>query len=398
LRVALVKPDWKIRGGFELVVDRLVEHLQIGGHRVDVVGFNAWNVDRRPFGVRVDDASWAAGSAYFEYVSRIEKTKMLDVGSADMVISTQPPSFYVDHPRHMSVFFHHNRPYYELGPYVVAAGMVQPEFHRHATVAVRRIDDEAIGRVRHVLAGGETVAGRVGEYNHREDAMSVFHAGPTSGVATSALDRGPGRHVLCVSRHDFPKRSELFIHAARLAPELPAIAVGAGGRFGWVRQLDAGFSTDGVPDVMTDEQLWLNDAPWIDPAAFDGSDASTRSNITFETRIDDDRLADLYRHAHCLVAPALLEDYGLTVLEAMRYGVPPIVCSDGGHLCHFVEDERNGLIVAPTGAAIAAAARRLAGDADLRERLGDQARHTAQAYTWDRALDDFDRGVEMVMS
>jgi glycosyltransferase involved in cell wall biosynthesis len=322
---------------------------------------------------------------------------MLDVHAADLVISTQPPSFFVRHDRHLALFFHHNRLFYELAPYAMAAGMVDAEVHGAAMPVVHRLDDDAIAHVRQVLAGGETVADRLRRHNHRLDAMSVFHAGPTSGTVPCVDLRAERRHVLCVSRHDFPKRTELFVHAARLAHEVPAVAVGAGGRLGWVRTLDAGFDTGGVADVVGDEALWLNDAPWIDPAPFERS-PSRRSNITFESGVDDERLADLYRAAHCLVAPALLEDYGLTVLEAMRYGVPPIVCTDGGHLCHFVQDGINGLVVEPSGAAIAAAIRRVAGNQDLREQLGAAARETAAAYTWARGLHELDDAVEEVMS
>jgi len=397
LRVAIVKPDWQIRGGFELVVDRIVEHLGASGHRVDVVGFDAWRVDRRPFGIRVSDAEWDRSPGYFTYLGQLEKTKGLDVSAADLVISTQPPSFAVEHSRHLSLFFHHLRPFYDLGPYVIRAGMVDPVIHQAASVAIRRIDDAALAGVRHILAGGESVVERLVDFNSRQDGVGLFLAGPSSGVSLSQVERQEPQHVLCVSRHDFPKRTELFVHAARLMPELAAVAVGAGGRLGRVRQLDRQFDETGTPPEISDEELWLNDPPWMDPASF--ADApNARSNLSFKSGVDDERLAALYAHAHCLVAPALLEDYGLTVLEAMRAGIPAVVCADGGHLTHFVEHEHNGLVVEPSGAAIVEAVRRIASDPGLRAALGDRARETAAAFTWQRAFRQFDDGLEMVMS
>ena len=396
MRIAIVKPDWQIRGGFELVVDRLVGHMRRAGHRVDIIGFDAWRVDHRPFGVRIDDEMWSRSPWFFGYLGQWEKCRALRLDRADLVVSTQPPSFGVEHPRHLSLFFHHLRPFYDLSPYVVRAGMVEPEMHELAAAAIRRLDDAAMSGVGHVLAGGESVAERLVSFNGRRSEVSLFHAGPLSGVSIAEATRGDPTHVLCVSRHDFPKRTELFVHADRLMPELNSVAVGVGGRLGRVRQLDRVLDGD-VPEVIADEQLWLNDPPWVDPSSI-GDRRGPTSNLSFETHVGGDRLGELYAHAHCLVAPALLEDYGLTVLEAMKVGIPVVVCRDGGHLLHFVEHERNGLIVEPTGKAIAEAARRIANDPGLREELGDAARETATAYTWERALHEFDLGIEAVMS
>lgn len=357
-----------------------------------MVGFDAWRTDRRPFGIRVDEETYGRSPAYFSYLAHVEKVRSLDLGRADVVISTQPPSFFAEHPRHLSVFFHHQRSFYDLSPYLVRAGTVDSPVHEVATRAIRRLDDDALDRVTHVLAGSETVADRLAEFNGRRDRVSVFHAGPTVDAADSAVN-ADGAHVLCVSRHDFPKRTELFLHAARLAPELTCISVGAGGRLGWLRELDDRFTASGVPAEIDDTELWLNDPPWIAP-----STAPASANLRFASDVDRVELDALYRTSLCVVAPALLEDYGLTVIESMRYGKPVIVCTDGGHLCHFVHDGVNGLVVEPTGAAIADAMRRIATDADLRRRLGAAAQETAAEFTWRRGLAEFDAAFDLVTS
>ena len=394
LRIAVVKPDWGIRGGFELVVDRLISHLQKSRHQVSVLTFDAAHTDHRPFGHRVSPEIWASTPLFFNYIAQIESSRAVQAGRADVVISTQPPSFLVEHPRHLSIFYHHIRPFYELGEYFVRANLVEPEMHAIATEAVRKIDDRALRQVSHIMAGSESVAERLALYNNRTAGMSVFHAGPSIERPIEGGRAGASKHVLCVSRHDFPKRTELFVHAARLAPELTSVSVGTGGRLGIVRTIDQRFSEDGVPPVIADTDLWLTNHPWIDPSSV----TTQASNLRVAGSVSDDELDCLYRDALCVVAPALLEDYGLTVIEAMGYGKPVIVCNDGGHLCHFVQDGVNGLVVEPTGAAIAAAMRRLASDPQLATQLGEGARETAAAFTWERALTEFDLALDEVMS
>ncbi len=394
LRVAIVKPDWRIRGGFELVVDRLVEHLTTHGHYVDMLTFDASHTDRRPFGVRVSATEWDRCPLFFGYLAQVEASRAVTAARADLVISTQPPSFVVDHPRHLSIFYHHIRPYYELSDVFIRSTMVDEHMHLATTSAVRQIDADAIGRVRHVMAGSETVAGRLRAYNDRTDRLSVFHAGPNSPPPVEIAPFGSGHHALCVSRHDFPKRTELFVHAAALAAGVQCESVGTGGRLGYLRRLAGEFALGGAPPSMTAEELWLAPHPYIDP----DSVHVVSSNLRLAGAVSDDELGHLYRDAFCVVAPALLEDYGLTVIEAMSHGKPVIVCSDGGHLCHFVQHEVNGLVVEPTGPAIAAAMRLLDDDRVLAARLGEAARDTASTFTWQRALCEFDDALEMTMS
>jgi glycosyltransferase involved in cell wall biosynthesis len=99
----------------------------------------------------------------------------------------------------------------------------------------------------------------------------------------------------------------------------------------------------------------------------------------------------------CVVAPAYLEDYGLTALEAMAFGKPVIVCNDGGYLSRLVTDGLNGLVVDPDPHALAAAIRRIHEDMAWAQQLGENGRAVAAEFTWERALAEFDVGVEQVM-
>jgi glycosyltransferase involved in cell wall biosynthesis len=114
--------------------------------------------------------------------------------------------------------------------------------------------------------------------------------------------------------------------------------------------------------------------------------------------VEEKELDRLYRAAMCVVAPALDEDYGLTALEAMSYAKPVIVCRDGGGLTDLVEHRVTGLVVEPTGAAIAAAVDELTGDLQLRRELGENGRAVASRFTWERALAQVDEGIESAMA
>jgi glycosyltransferase involved in cell wall biosynthesis len=50
-------------------------------------------------------------------------------------------------------------------------------------------------------------------------------------------------------------------------------------------------------------------------------------NIIFYENIDDPALSDLYKNAHAIIIPSLMEGFGLPAVEAMRYGTL-ILCSD----------------------------------------------------------------------
>jgi glycosyltransferase involved in cell wall biosynthesis len=100
-------------------------------------------------------------------------------------------------------------------------------------------------------------------------------------------------------------------------------------------------------------------------------------------RVDDAELAGLYAGALAVVQPSYLEGFGLPPLEAATHGTPSVV-SDLPCFAETLGDA--ALRVAPGDIeALAAALLRIAGDEELRRRLGTAARERARAYTWERA-------------
>jgi glycosyltransferase involved in cell wall biosynthesis len=189
--------------------------------------------------------------------------------------------------------------------------------------------------------------------------------------------------VLCVSRHEFPKRTELVVAAMKLLPDVVGEVVGAGGRLAWARRLDHRLTVDpSLAARLPDTETWLNTGQGVtDPGDAPGS------NVGFRGFVSDGELAAAYEGAACVVAPALHEDYGLTVLEAMTHGRAVVVCADGGGLTELVRDGETGLVAEPTAAGVAEAVRRLVDDPGFAAQLGAAGRAEVAAYTWDRAVD-----------
>lgn len=96
-----------------------------------------------------------------------------------------------------------------------------------------------------------------------------------------------------------------------------------------------------------------------------------------------------YEQASVLISPSRWEGFGLSILEAMSYGVPCVAFeNDGPH--SLIRDGVDGFIV-PNGDVESLAERtmRILGDIRLRESMGDAAANTARGFLVDRQVDRF---------
>jgi glycosyltransferase involved in cell wall biosynthesis len=95
-----------------------------------------------------------------------------------------------------------------------------------------------------------------------------------------------------------------------------------------------------------------------------------------------EEIAELYREHDALLFPVVWDEpWGLVPLEAMGCGCPVIATGRGGS-AEYLRDEQNCLIVpAQDPEAIAASARRLAADQELRRRLRAGGAETAPLHT-----------------
>lgn len=393
MKVAIVKPDWRIRGGFEAVLGQIERDLTAAGHQVELVEVDVPTVSHRPFDLEVDPDTWARSPEWFAHLALLETFRALDVSWADLVVSTQPPSYGVDHPRHLALFYHHARIFYDLEQVYIRAGFAPEALHTLAAALLRRSEAQDLSAVTHFLAGSERVRERLHRFQGDDVPLSIYQA---SAPPVSTRVGGRGEHVLCVSRHEFSKRTELAVLGISMADDAVGVLAGTGGRLPFVQALAADLATGQDPGSLTDEDLWLNRG--IPASSPSGVADRIHPRLSIPGRVDDSELARLYRNALCVLAPAYDEDDGLTVAEAMSNGKPVIVCRDGGGLTSLVRHGENGLIVEPTGAAIAEAIRTLADDRALADRMGAAARETAAGRTPALATGQLLAAVDTVMS
>lgn len=374
MRVALLKPDYGAEGGFERLFGGLHAGLRSRGLEAEVVTFDAVSRSDRCFGIRVPDGVRNQHHEYFQYLDAVERLDQLDLSRYDVVVSSQPPSFLVRHAAVIAVFYHHARRFYDLSEAAVASGIVHPDVHAAAVAEIRRLDRSRIGGVRTWLAGSEEVADRLHEFWGIDSDVRPFRAAPPRPAAPSGT-YDPTGPALCVSRHAWTKRTELMVQAAHLDRSTTYELVGGGDRMPWVRSLDVTFAT--APELAGEDdpaRTWRNAGPALLGIRGRSGDCSGAANIVLHGVVDDAARDAAYDRAAVVVAPAYREDYGLTVLEAFDRGRPVIVCDDGGGLVELVEGTGAGMVVEPTGAAIAAAVRELRCDPDRAGTMAAAAR------------------------
>ncbi|MBA2283697.1 MAG: hypothetical protein H0W25_21020, partial [Acidimicrobiia bacterium] len=240
MRIGIAKPEWGFRGGFEFVLDRIVDQLSAAGHDVVWLTIDAAAAGQPPhaaFGMAIPDDVWANAVEYFRYLTMVERFGALDASGTDVLLCTQPGSWAVEHPRKLALFYHHLRVFYDLAETYVDAGFSDPVFHDPCTAEVRSLDAPLIDGVRHFLTPSGEVDARLATFNGiGADRRSPFLAGfafrDGRGVAARPSD-GTG-HVLSVSRHEWPKRTELVVatahHLRAAGVEVEVKVVGGGGR------------------------------------------------------------------------------------------------------------------------------------------------------------------------
>jgi glycosyltransferase involved in cell wall biosynthesis len=407
MKIAVAKPNYGTRGGFEGVVSRLVHGLRDRGHRVELAEIDASGSATSHLGADISDLQLQMFREFFRHLNILTQFEALDLSGYDAVLCTQPGSYAVSHPRKVVLFYHHVRAFYDLHDVLTDVRGHDADLYQLAGSIVRDVDAYFLNRHVPILAGSARVKERLARQNDLYENVEVFSAGIDEAFLSF---NQPLTFVapLVVGRHEFPKRTELFIHAIHHASVPEARVIGEGeftvrlkGMDAWLRlrHLAGEGSESGCVD---DERLWrrlMIHLPAEELRAAEDSVAARGlpPTVRFLGRLDQVGLLREYASASCIICPAFDEDYGLTCLEAMACGKPVIACRDGGGYVELIEDGVDGFLVDPNARAIARAIERLK-DTTLARSMGERGRFKAQAYTWTRAIDQVERALQRAES
>jgi len=113
-------------------------------------------------------------------------------------------------------------------------------------------------------------------------------------------------------------------------------------------------------------------------------------NVRFTGFLAGQGLSEEYEKADIFVSPTLKEGFGLTVLEAMSYGLP-VVASNVGAIPELIENRINGLLVEPEDPELLARAiRELIDGLDLTEKVKSNIKpYLARFKTIEEQLNQF---------
>lgn len=391
MKIAIVKPDYRIVGGFEIVVDRIIKGLKKYGHKVDLVKVDM--VERRyELGkIHIPEDIYNQNDEFFRYTMSIQAYEKLDLSAYDLVIATQPPSFAVNHPNVVVLFYHHLKIFYDMYEVYMKCIASDEKLHAETAKLIRKIDKQYITNDKFYLAGSQHVANRLKHFNGiKEEQIQVFKAG-INDTYFNYKGATSFEYPLCVGRHEFPKRPELFISAMKYLPELQGSLVGTGGRTEDLKIIDAYLQDSYAKGNEVDgEVLWQEVIFKAHELKYAKSNAS---NVIFKGKIPDKEVMKEYAKALCVICPSYEEDYGLTAIEAMAFGKPVIACSDGGGYAEFIEEGKNGFIVEPTGKAIAEKIKYLKDNPDVLQEMSKNAYESSRKYSWDQVMETFNNAI-----
>jgi len=167
-----------------------------------------------------------------------------------------------------------------------------------------------------------------------------------------------------------------------------ALRVLAVGRLSYYKGFDV--LLDALAHVPEAELILVGDGEGRGHLQARAVESGLQARVHFAGSVDDATLNALYANAEVLCLPSIdrSEAFGMVLLEAMRAALP-VVASDlrGSGVTYVVRDGETGLLVPPGDAdTLAAALRRLAQDAALRQRLGAAGRQRwLNEFTLERA-------------
>jgi glycosyltransferase involved in cell wall biosynthesis len=337
MRIAVCTPQVPfIRGGAEIVSERLVEELEERGHEADLVTmpfkwYPSERVLTQAFLWRLLDLEEAAGAPI------------------DLVIATKFPSYAVRHPNKVVWLLHQFRQAYELDRTELGQFDESPK-ERALRREVHRLDRLTLGEAAKIFAISQNVADRL---ERSTGLLPEVLRPPPQELPYRCEEYGD--FVLSVGRIDRAKRVELLLQALAADSSLRCVIAGDG------------------PDRNRLEQL----------ARKRGLDGRAQ----FAGRVSEEQLADLYGRCLAVYYAPVDEDFGMVPYEAFLAEKPVVTTTDAGGPLEVVRNRSTGLVVEPTPAAVAEACTWLSKHHDSAREWGQAGRREAERLSWDYAIE-----------
>jgi glycosyltransferase involved in cell wall biosynthesis len=335
-----------VRGGHLTIAEETAAALRRAGHLADVIV-----TPQNRFGRQL--------SAYLA-------TWLTDVGETadgqpvDQVISLRFPSYAVRHPRHVCWLNHRMREYYDLWERFVRGlgrrGRLKEGGRRRMFHTLDRW--LLTHNVTRLVAQSRTVQARLQRFGGIRSEL-LYPPPPERPYRTD----GYGDYVLAVSRLHPLKRLDLLVEAAALARD---------------RSLSFKIAGEGEEEPRLRERIRA---------------LGLEGRVELLGAVSDAQLVDHYARCRAVYFAPWSEDYGFVTLEAFRSGKAVVTATDSGGPAELVRHGENGLVCAPTAEAVAPELDALGRDRGLAERLGQAARRDAEAFRWERAVEELLRDV-----
>jgi glycosyltransferase involved in cell wall biosynthesis len=336
MRIAVCAPQVPfVRGGAEIVSERLVDELRRREHEVELVTL--------PF-------KWYPGERVLSqaFLWRLLDLEEADGAPIDLVIATKFPSYVVRHPNKIVWLLHQFRQAYELDRTELGQFDESPE-GRALRRAVHRLDQVSLGEARKLFATSGNVADRL-EQSTGLEAEVLPH--PPQELPYRCEEYGD--FILSVGRIDRAKRVELLIDALGADTSLRCVVAGEGPDRGRLEGLARERGLDG--------------------------------RATFAGRVSEQELADLYARCLAVYYAPVDEDFGMVPYEAFLSEKPVVTTTDAGGPLEVVSDRKTGLVCEPTPAAVARACAWLRDNPDETREWGLAGQRAAERLTWDAAI------------
>ena len=313
-------------GGQEVLVQTLKKELIQRGHQADIVElpFNTYSKAN----LINQAAEWR--SATLQEI--LEK-------SADLVIATKFPTYYVKHKCKSVWLVHQLRNLYDLfgGRYSDISDDPRDESLRRVLMEG---DTKTLQEACYLSSISKNVSERLQNFNGLTSEVLY----PPLPLGTQYYSAQAQPYILSVGRLCDIKRVDLMIKA------MPHV------------HISHTLKIVGTPDHPGIMDYFNNEIAKHD----------LKSRIHFLGRVDNAELLRLYAECRAVYYAPLEEDYGYVTIEAMASGKPVITARDSGGVLEFIKDQENGLICEQaTSEEFAHACNRLIENPELAQRLGE---------------------------